>query len=153
MSRWIGVDPGKSGGLALISNGTVEVAPLGKMTRQDIYEWLCLQRRSDYPDPVRAVIEKVHAMPGQGVTSMFNFGVSYGELRMALVAASISFEEVTPGRWQQAVGVRWPKGTSKPERKRLLKQRAQELFPEIQVTLATADALLIAEYCRRTNGG
>jgi Holliday junction resolvasome RuvABC endonuclease subunit len=96
-----------------------------------------------------AVIEKVHAMPAQGVSSTFKFGTSYGALLMALTAAYIPFEMVTPQKWQRELGVLSRKGMTKTQHKNQLKAKAQELFPDLKVTLATADALLLAEYCRR----
>jgi len=91
----------------------------------------------------RAVLEKVNAMPKQGVVSMFKFGSSYGELKMALVAAGIRFEQVSPVSWQTALKCR-TKGD-----KNVSKSRAQELFPDMKITHAIADSLLIAEYARR----
>jgi Holliday junction resolvasome RuvABC endonuclease subunit len=103
---------------------------------------------------VCAVIEHVHAMPKQGVSSTFKFGVGYGGLRMALIAASIPFEEVTPRTWQKALGVVVRKKTeTKTQFKNRLKAKAQQLFPRESITLKTADALLIAEYCRRKQLG
>jgi Holliday junction resolvasome RuvABC endonuclease subunit len=91
-------------------------------------------------------------MPKQGVASSFKFGVNYGIVRMALTAAGIPFEEVTPQAWQKALGITHRKKTETPsEWKNRLRARAQQLFPSVSLTLATADALLIAEYCRRIN--
>jgi len=84
-------------------------------------------------------------MPGQGVASSFKFGQGYGSLEMALTAAGIPFERVTPQKWQKALGC-LTKG-----QKNVSKRKAQELFPTMKVTHATADALLIAEWGRRQN--
>jgi len=90
-----------------------------------------------------ALLERVHAMPKQGVSSTFKFGRSYGGLRMALAAARIPFDEATPGTWQRALGC------LSGGDKNVTKRRAQELFPALRVTHAIADALLLAEFCRR----
>jgi Holliday junction resolvasome RuvABC endonuclease subunit len=82
-------------------------------------------------------------MPRQGVSSTFKFGTSYGFLRGVLVALEVPFEAVTPAKWQRSMSC-LTKGD-----KNVTKARAQELFPEVKVTHAIADALLIAEYGRR----
>ena len=100
-------------------------------------------------DPVHrtlhACLERVHSMPGQGVASSFKFGQGFGNLEMALTAARIPFTYVTPQKWQKELGC-LTKGN-----KNVSKSRAQQLFPHIKCTHAISDALLIAEYCRRTN--
>lgn len=136
---FIGVDPGQSGGIAVISKQGVEAFKMPQ-TEKDIAE--LFQRIAFSPEPV-AYLEKVHAMPKQGVSSTFKFGVGYGGLRMALTCSGIRFEDVTPARWQKKLGC-LTKGD-----KNITKQKAQQLFPEIKVTHALADALLIAEYGRQ----
>lgn len=109
---------------------------------QDIQHGQCI-----WPNklPCKAYLEQVHSMPGQGVASSFKFGQGYGSLEMALTAAGIPFERVTPQKWQKALGC-LTKG-----QKNVSKRKAQELFPTMKVTHATADALLIAEWGRRQN--
>lgn len=145
----MGIDPGQSGGIAVLrSNGSVaQLIPM-PATERDICEAITVWT----DDSVEAFIEKVHSMPQQGVSSTFKFGVGYGGLRMALIAVGIPFDEVTPQTWQKALGVvkRNAKTESKNDHKKKLLQKAQQLFPGTKITLKTADALLIAEYCRRT---
>ena len=137
----IGIDPGASGAIAVLDGDRVTAMKLADMTERDIYD--CL---SDLAGTgTVAVIEQVHSMPGQGVSSTFKLGVSYGGLRMALVAAGIRFQPVTPVRWQTALSCR------SGGNKNVTKAKAQELFPAIKITHAIADALLLAEYCRRTS--
>lgn len=140
MRLWIGVDPGASGAIACLSNeGSVEFIK-NDSTERDLAEWLldwnCLE--------AFGVIERVGAFPGQGVSSTFKFGQSYGFLRGLLIACRIPFEEVSPVKWQTAMGCR--SGGDK----NVTKARAQQLFPGVKITHANADAILIAEYCRRT---
>ena len=78
-----------------------------------------------------------------GSTSAFSFGRGVGNLEMALTAAGIPFERVTPQKWQKALGC-MTKGD-----KNVSKRKAQELFPQMKCTHATSDALLIMEYGRR----
>ena len=96
-----------------------------------------------------AFIEKVSAMPKQGVSSTFKFGYSAGALEMALVAAGIPYRFVTPVKWCGALGLRKKPGESNTNWKCRHKALAQSLFPQLKITHANADALLIAEYGRR----
>jgi Holliday junction resolvasome RuvABC endonuclease subunit len=134
----LGIDPGASGGIAaLAADGTLLWAVPTPATHRDILDLL----QSAWP--ARAVLEFVRSSPQMGVVSAFSFGAHAGALRMALVAAGIPFDEVTPQKWQAAMQCR-TKGD-----KNVSKRRAQELFPSVKVTHATADALLLAEYGRR----
>jgi crossover junction endodeoxyribonuclease RuvC len=145
VKNYIGIDPGKSGGIAVLTGSSVETQYLSA-TEADV--WSFLYGLSTWPDreDSYAYIEKVHSMPRQGVASTFKFGQSYGFLRGILVAIRIPFEEVTPQAWQKAMGC-----MSRGD-KNVTKAKAQQLFPKVTVTHAIADALLIAEFCRRTRG-
>lgn len=139
--NYIGIDPGKSGGIAVITTEGAAYAYKMPPTDRDLLDLL-----DDIGAGVsRAMLEQVHAMPGQGVTSTFTFGRGFGKLEMALCAARIPFELVTPQKWQKLLGC-LTKGN-----KNVSKAAAQRLFPTLKVTHAIADALLIAEFCRRTN--
>ena len=150
---YLGIDPGKNGGIASIHCGVAAAAPM-PATERDVWNLLlsCIpQAQSVRTGNITAVIEKVggfvggNPLPG---SAMFNFGASYGGLRMALIAAGIPFIEVTPQRWQKALGIPPRKKTeSKTAWKNRLKALAQQQFPKVDVTLKTADALLIALYC------
>jgi crossover junction endodeoxyribonuclease RuvC len=157
-SIYIGVDPGKSGGLCAIFNDGSSTYCKMPDTERGVWNWF-----ADIDDKesnsVHAIIEKVHAMPGQGVTSMFSFGQNYGFLRACLIGCHIPFEEVTPRSWQKALGIpAKPKSSPKNQHKLTLLSKAQQLFPQESLweeprskgkQLAICDALLIAEYCRR----
>lgn len=139
--RIIGIDPGKSGGIAWCVDGFMQCWPMPK-TEHDIAK--LIEDFSRFGD-THCYIEKVHAMPKQGVTSTFTFGRGYGFLRGCLVSYKIPFEEVTPSKWQKALSC-----LSRGD-KNLLKGKAQQLFPDLNITLKTADAVLIAEYGRRVH--
>lgn len=142
-TAFIGIDPGLSGGIAVIfSDGSAPVVHKMPETERDV--WDCINEWSgcNYATP-RAAIEAVHAMPKQGVTSTFTFGKGYGALRMALTAAAIPFRDVTPRTWQKELGCLTGGD------KNVSKAKAQQLFPSIKITHAIADALLIAEWLRR----
>ena len=142
----IGIDPGQSGGIAWHEDGEMRVEKMPE-TISDLWRlidsivdgWGMIYRLGQ----TKAYIEQVHSMPGQGVASSFKFGRGYGNLEMALTAANIPFERVTPQKWQKAMGC-MTKGD-----KNVSKRKAQELFPSLKITHATADATLIAEYGRR----
>jgi hypothetical protein len=146
----IGIDPGKSGGIAWISEGRPCVEKMPE-TLQDLYDLMLsilMSHTTDFtsltsPAGIRAYVEQVSSSPQMGVKSAFTFGNGFGHLEMALTAAGIPFERVRPQVWQKALGC-LTKGD-----KNVSKRRAQELFPQLKVTHATADALLIAEYGNR----
>ena len=142
---YLGVDPGRSSGaVAAIIDDEVRFIKLSE-TESDISLWI-----DDlvWENGVFAYLEQVAARPGQGVSSMFKFGQSYGFVRGLLVAHGVSFETVTPGVWQRKMGC------LSGGDKQVTKARAQELFPQYAraITNKTADALLLAEYCRRQRG-
>ena len=146
----IGVDPGVSGAVAWYSNGVHHAAPFKDLTEAEM-----LTSFEGFGPNTFAYLESVHSMPGQGVASTFKFGLHYGGLRMALIAAGIGFETVTPATWQRTMSC-----LSKGDKK-VTRAKAQELFPEVNITgrgiktptHAVADALLIAEYGRRAHNG
>ena len=140
---YVGVDPGGSGGFGIIPP-TPGHAWCQKMpeTEADIWQFVENLNWHREHDTVVACIESVHSMPKQGVASSFTFGQNFGALRMALTAAKFKWHLVTPQKWQKAMGcmTRGDKNVSKAH--------AQRLFPHLKLTHATADAMLIAEYCR-----
>lgn len=142
--NYLGIDPGKSGGLALLTEegGFIDVTKMPD-TEHDLRDLLEEWRRYHPDDGCRATLEFVRSSPQMGVKSAFTFGQNFGMLRMALAAAGIPFETVTPAKWQAALGCRTGGD------KNVSKRRAQELFPGVKVTHAIADALLLAEYGRR----
>lgn len=148
MKRTIGIDPGKHGGIAVIdeSGGVVEVAKMPD-TPQDLLELL-----ERYKDGTVCVLERVGGMPGNAANAMFNFGKGYGHLQMALLALHIPTVDVTPNKWEKHYQLGSSGKYTKTEWKNRLKAKAQQLFPHLgkKITLATCDALLIAEYGRQT---
>lgn len=158
----LAIDPGAKGGIAWVSDDN---AMAWKMpdTPRDLWDLVYdLARKSD-----RAVIERVHATPGggnkdddgnktrkMGAKSAFAFGRSFGELRMILTACSalleLPYTDVSPGVWQRPFSLPTVKAAgTQTAKKNAHKARAQELFPALRITHATADCLLIAEWLRR----
>lgn len=144
----IGIDPGASGGIAWTHEDGMRVEKMPDTIQGvwDLIEHIVNDVAMIYRHvEVKAYLEQVHSMPGQGVSSSFKFGNGFGHLEMAITAANIPFERVTPQKWQKALGC-LTKGD-----KNVSKRRAQELFPNLKITHAKADAVLIAEYGRRMN--
>lgn len=140
-AMFLGIDPGASGAFAVVDEDgkPVDCVKL-KETPHDIDAWL----RGYTLQIVYCQIERVSAMPRQGVSSTFKFGTSFGFVQGLIVARAIPFDLVVPSRWQEAM-----KCKSKGD-KNVTKAAAQRLFPGITITHANADAYLIAENARRT---
>jgi hypothetical protein len=151
MKLAVGIDPGESGAIVAIDveTGAVRlyVKFKGKTTMDILMSVDAALRVGGEPF---ALIERVSSMPGQGVASTFAFGRHFGKLEMALAATSLPFDYVQPAKWQREFGLIKKKGETNTQKKNRHKAVAQQLFPEEKVIHATADALLIAEYCRRT---
>lgn len=147
MKKYIGIDPGDHGGIAVLSadGSVVEVAKI-PTTPMDVLDFL-----SKYKDDSYCILERVGGLPGQGGSAMFNFGKGYGHLQMALLALGIPTNDVTPNKWEKSFQLGSSGKYGKTEWKNRLKAKAQQLFPSLgrKITLATCDALLIAEYGRR----
>jgi len=142
---YLGIDPGQSGGIGVVSDlgNFVHKMPDTEKDINDLLRSIAHSSMTSNGYKLQAVIEAVHSMPKQGVASSFKFGMSYGALRMALICVRIPFESVTPQRWLKEMYC-----LSKGD-KNVTKRRAQELFPELKITHATADAILLAEYAHR----
>lgn len=137
----IGIDPGSKGGIAIISN-IANAYPYDDGTLDS----LCKMKK----DAI-VYVEQVHAMRGQGVTSMFNFGKSAGKIEGILIANNMEYHYVTPQRWKKEFGLI---GTDK----NASIEMAKELFPNVNLKRTKrcrkeddgmAEALLIAEYGRK----
>ncbi len=145
---YLGIDPGKGGGIAYVDTAPTDDAPERDAfkipaTEKDLWELI-----ASFAGPSTfALIELVHSSPQMGVKSAFTFGQNYGTYRAMLIAAGIPFETITPNKWMTVM--RCKSGGDK----NVTKRRAQELFPGLKVTHAIADALLIAEYGKRTYAG
>lgn len=151
---YIGIDPGKSGATAALVDYRDELGAHTQFvhwmkhseTELDLSEWLEGLVDGKHTE-VFTYIEDVHSTPQMGVTSSCTFGDSRGFLRGLLTAHRIPFEKVSPQKWQKVMGC-----LSKGE-KNVTKAAAQRLFPREKITHANADALLLAEYCRRVRTG
>ena len=144
----IGIDPGLSGAIALIRNGEyaecwdMPTMGRGSGNKQQINAAAVGKILRECP-PCMAYMELVGAMPGQGVSSMFNFGKAAGAALGALGALQIPVTEITPQRWKKGFGLI---GKDKD----MARTMAQQLMPSAPLSLkkhcGRADALLIALY-------
>lgn len=149
---YLGIDPGANGGIVSICGGKTVATKMPK-TEQEVWE-LISSHSHPFGDRSYAVIEKVGGFvggEGQPGSSMFNFGRGVGVLIGSLIAARIPFVEVIPRTWQKDLGVT-PKlaGETDSQWKNRLRDKAVQIFPNDEtITLAVADAYLIARYCQR----
>lgn len=144
---FIGIDPGQSGAISAIdASGTWLGDIAGTATDTDLLDFM---REFKARGSARACLERVWSSPGWGHAGAFKFGLSYGALRMAVLAVGVPLDEVLPRAWQKALGVTYPKDSTSVEKKNITKARAQQLFPTVKVKHAIADSLLIAEFARR----
>lgn len=145
----IGIDPGVHlGGIAVFSNGDMEAFSMPEGFTE-IFDFLREIRNRDLTQETVAVLEDVgKGIPGQSSKATATFARHNGHLEMALYALGIRSEKVTPQKWQKAYSntVGNSKGKTKTEWKNILKNEAKRRYPNIKITLATSDAILIADY-------
>lgn len=149
MKPILAIDPGAGGGI--VAQG-IELFYCDHMpeTEGDVVNYL----RAVIADNrgIICVIEDQTGCAGIRVSApaMFKFGRGFGHILGVLGALGVRVETVRPQVWQKELGLGTrAKGMSKTEWKNKLKAKAQQLFPTVHVTLATADALLLLEYARR----
>lgn len=162
----VGIDPGADGGIyrveyddkgGFIKGEMTSCDPDAEKTTGSVREAILLGSR-----PVDlVVVEKVHAFPGQGVSSMFTFGTRFGVLQGAIYSCDVPLVFVTSQMWQKDMGIKLEKGTGddqptpakkKAFRRKLIKQRsfdmAKALLPVkssgLDINIKNADAALIA---------
>ena len=156
----IGIDPGISGAICFLQNGkildVIEMPTMieGKKNKKQvngsqIYNEICKRINKIEKQEIRIVIEQVSAMPGQGVTSMFNFGQSFGILKGISSAMQLPMYFVRPAKWKKYFNlINSEKDASRT--------RAIEIFPYFSSQLSKkkdsnkADAILIASFHHET---
>ena len=152
----IGIDPGIKGAICILKDGKIldvfdmPIMPVGKKNKSQvngsqIYNEIQKAIIDEDKKDIKVVIEQVSAMPGQGVTSMFNFGQSFGVLKGICSAMNLSMYFVRPAKWKKYFNlINSEKDASRT--------RAIEIFPYFSMNLSKkkdankADAMLIASY-------
>lgn len=149
---FIGIDPGKKGALAAIfiePQAGVNILSKIRIIPFDEYQYRQFFRSVPCCECFCA-LERVNAMPGQGVKSMFSFGENYGFIRGLLQAFNVSYETVPPQKWKKEFSLGRDKKASI--------KTAKRLYPEVSLRPTErckvdndgmAEALLLAEYARR----
>ena len=153
-----GIDPGVSGAISILENKKViEVFEMptmidGKKSKRQVngaQVTNIIKERLDKNKEIIAVVEHVNAMPGQGVTSMFNFGQSFGVIKGICSALSLPIYFVRPMKWKKHFNlIKTNKDASRT--------KVIEIYPEISSKLSRkkdsnkADAILIARYFNDT---
>ena len=156
----IGIDPGISGSICFFEDGKitglVEMPSMaeGKKNKKQvnaaqIYNEIYTRIKNLEKKNIKIVIEQVSAMPGQGVTSMFNFGQSFGVLKGLCSAMQLPMYFVRPAKWKKYFNlINSEKDASRT--------RAIEIFPYFSSQLSKkkdsnkADAILIASFYHET---
>ena len=156
----IGIDPGISGSICFLEDGIIkDVLEMPTMTEgkknkkqvngSQIFNEISLKIKSYEKKNIKVVIEQVSAMPGQGVTSMFNFGQSFGILKGICAAMQLPMFFVRPAKWKKYFNlINSEKDASRT--------RAIEIFPYFSGQLSKkkdsnkADAILIASFYYET---
>ena len=156
----IGIDPGISGSICFFEDGKItDVIEMPTMTEgkknkkqingSQVYNEILKRINSFEKKDIRVIVEQVSAMPGQGVTSMFNFGQSFGILKGICSAMQLPIYFVRPAKWKKYFNlINSEKDASRA--------RAIEIFPYFSSQLSKkkdankADAILIASFYYET---
>tara|TARA_B100000809_G_scaffold26961_1_gene23538 strand:+ start:41 stop:535 length:495 start_codon:yes stop_codon:yes gene_type:complete len=156
----IGIDPGITGSICFFRDGkiidVVEMPNMAegkknkrKVNGAQIYNEITSRIQNIEKKDIKVVIEQVSAMPGQGVTSMFNFGQSFGVLKGVCSAMQLPMYFVRPAKWKKYFNlIKTEKDASRT--------KAIEIFPYISTQLSRkkdsnkADAILIASFFYET---
>ena len=156
----IGIDPGLSGAICFFEDGKIiDVIEMPIMTERkknkkqvngsQIFNEISKKINNNQKESIRVVVEQVSAMPGQGVTSMFNFGQSFGILKGICSAMQLPMYFVRPAKWKKYYNLI----NSKKDASRT---KVIEIFPYISTQLSKkkdsnkADAVLIASFFYET---
>jgi crossover junction endodeoxyribonuclease RuvC len=166
---YIGADPGMGGALALytcywdgdgVLTSSLDVDDMpsldinGKRTMDMWKLSRLLEQWADQYDVRNSAVERVHAMPKQGVTSAFSFGFSAGALQQAIASAGLPLTLIQPATWKALSGLRGGR-----ENKDMSRQKASQMFPGFAHLWARkkdegrAEAVLLAHYASRLQEG
>ena len=154
----VGIDPGLSGAIAILENNKVlnifdmPVMAEGKKNKRQLNsaQLVNIIKDSTKPDAeIAVVVEQVNAMPGQGVTSMFNFGQTFGAIKGVCAALELPIFFVRPSKWKKHFElINSSKDSSRT--------KAIEMYPSLSSQLAKkkdvnkSDAILIARFYTET---
>jgi hypothetical protein len=145
--KYIGIDPGASGGLTVINEkGRIKAYKCPKSS-EEMALLFQIAMGSTSAANIKLLMERVWARPTNAVRAAFSYGVNYGQWLGIAATHEVKMNTALPLEWIQWIGC--PKALKKDVRKRWLKEKARELYPDInKLTLATSDAILITHYAR-----
>ena len=154
----IGIDPGLSGAIAILKDSKVlnlfdmPVMSEGKKNKRQLNSAQLvniIKENTDKNDEIAVVVEQVNAMPGQVVTSMFNFGQTFGAIKGVCAALNLSIFFVRPSKWKKHFElINSSKDSSRT--------KAIEMYPSLSNQLSKkkdvnkSDAILIARFFSET---
>ena len=154
----IGIDPGLSGAIAILENKNVlklfdmPVMAEGKKNKKQLNSAQLvniIKKNINKSDDIAVVVEQVNAMPGQGVTSMFNFGQTFGAIKGVCAALNLPIFFVRPSKWKKYFElINSSKDASRT--------KVIEMYPSLSSQLSKkkdvnkSDAILIARYYNDT---
>ena len=154
----IGIDPGLSGAIAVLEENKIvglhdmPVMPEGKKNKRQLNSAQLVKILNDYignTEVAEIIVEQVNAMPGQGVTSMFNFGQTFGAIKGIAAALNLPIFFVRPSKWKKHFElINSSKDASRT--------KAIEMYPSISDQLSKkkdvnkSDAILIARFYSET---
>ena len=155
----IGIDPGLSGAIAILQNNKVlnlfdmPVMAEGKKNKRQLNSAQLVNILKDNTKSnaeIAVVVEQVNAMPGQGVTSMFNFGQTFGAIKGVCAALALPIFFVRPSKWKKHFElINSSKDSSRT--------KVIEMYPSLSSQLSKkkdvnkSDAILIARYYSDTS--
>ena len=145
--KYIGIDPGISGGLAVIDEeGNIKAYKCPRSSEEMAVLFQMIINGTP-PGNIKLLMERVWARPTNAVRAAFSYGVNYGQWLGVAATHEVQMNTALPVEWIKWVGC--PKALKKNIRKRWLKEKAGELYPDInKLTLATSDAILITHYAK-----
>lgn len=152
MKRFIGIDPGANGSIAMIpEEGEIELCPLDKDLLRIRCNLWCM-------DECFCILEHVTSSPQMGVASAFSFGENFGFIQGMLEAFYMPYELVKPQKWKKAMSCLLGRDATPKQKKERDLEVAKRLFPQVSFRRTprcktdwydAADAILLAEYGRR----
>ena len=177
---FVGIDPGQEGAIALIYKHNTQIIDMPLLPEKGIDAKALYKLFWDFlkKDDVYVMIEKAQSMPGQSSVAMFNYGGGYHTILAVLNILDAPFEEVRSNKWKTEFGLSGlkkkkqgekkekmtakEKAVAQKKRKEMAVKIAMQMFPKMKDEFFTpkgrmldgrAEALLIAEYCKRKYSG
>ena len=146
--KYIGIDPGKSGGITMIHDNNFKTYKCPQRT-EDMAMLFSLLVGDTSSYDIKVLMERVWARPNNAVRSAFAYGVNYGQWLGIIACHEIPLQTCLPNEWITYYGC--SKELEYQERKRWLKEKAKSLYPSLNVTLMTADSILITDYAKEVH--